>query len=167
MYVCMHVCMLCCDLKSTHNDPTNQADIIQSFFQSKPPSLKMFLSVFKHRQHLSYDAHVDAKSKDNQNCFVLCCVQMWTVLNASGNSRNQLSVMLSSVSALTLLVGRQEGHSACKKLSGGLLVWLSVWSEVQTSIWPIWCHCHSLSLASVKSRLVLPFWYRLTRKKGR
>ena len=34
---------------------------------------------------------------------------------------------------------------------------------VQTSIWPSWCHCHSLSLASVKSRLVLPFWYRLTR----
>ena len=32
-----------------------------------------------------------------------------------------------------------------------------------TSIWPSWCHCHSLSLASVKSRLVfLPFWYRLT-----
>ena len=26
-----------------------------------------------------------------------------------------------------------------------------------------WCHCHSLSLASVKSRSVLPFWYRLTR----
>jgi len=24
-------------------------------------------------------------------------------------------------------------------------------------------HCHSLYLASVKSRLVLPFWYRLTR----
>jgi len=24
------------------------------------------------------------------------------------------------------------------------------------------CHCHPLSLASVKSRLVLPFWYRLT-----
>ena len=30
-------------------------------------------------------------------------------------------------------------------------------------ILPSWCHCHSLSLASVKSRLVLPFWYRLTR----
>jgi len=41
-------------------------------------------------------------------------------------------------SALTLLVGRH------------------------TCIWPSWCHCHSLSLASVKSRLVLPFWYRLT-----
>ena len=48
------------------------------------------------------------------------------------------------------------------KQSGGVLVWLSVWSKVQTCIWPSWCHCHSLSLASVKSRLVLPFWYRLT-----
>jgi len=28
-------------------------------------------------------------------------------------------------SALTLLVGRQEGYPACKKLSGGMLTWLS------------------------------------------
>ena len=34
--------------------------------------------------------------------------------------------------ALTLLVGWQEGHPACKKLSGGVLAWLSVWSEMQT-----------------------------------
>jgi len=34
----------------------------------------------------------------------------------------------SCFSALTLLVGRQEGHPACKKLSGGVLAWLSVWS---------------------------------------
>ena len=50
-----------------------------------------------------------------------------------------LSVCLSvcvAFSALTLLVGRQEGHPACKKLSGGVLAWLSVWSEVQTCIWP-------------------------------
>jgi len=40
-------------------------------------------------------------------------------------------------SALTLLVGRQEGHPACKKMSGGmLLAWWSVWSEVQTCILP-------------------------------
>jgi len=39
-------------------------------------------------------------------------------------------------SALTLLVVQQEGHPACKKLSGGVLAWLSVWSEVQTCIWP-------------------------------
>ena len=66
-------------------------------------------------------------------------------------------------SALTLLVGWQEGHVACKKLSGGVLAWISVWSKVQTCIWSSWCHCHLLSLASVKSWLVLPFWYRLTR----
>jgi len=29
----------------------------------------------------------------------------------------------SAFSALTLLVGRQEGHQACKKLSGGVLAW--------------------------------------------
>jgi len=61
-------------------------------------------------------------------------------------------------SALMLLVGRQEGYLAWKKLAQ-----LSVWSEVQTCIWLSWCHCHSLSLASVKSRLVLPFWYRIAR----
>ena len=65
-------------------------------------------------------------------------------------------------SALTLLVGWQEGHPACKKLSRGVLARLSVWSEMHTCIRPSWCHCHSLSLASVKSRLVLPFWYGLT-----
>ena len=69
----------------------------------------------------------------------------------------------SAFSALMLLVGRQEGHPACKKLSGEELAWLSVWSEVHTCIWPSWCHCHSLSLAPMKSRLVLPFWYRPTR----
>ena len=37
-----------------------------------------------------------------------------------------------------------------------------IWSEVQTCMRPSWCHCRSLSLASVKSRLVLPFWYRHT-----
>ena len=71
-------------------------------------------------------------------------------------------LLLVAFSALTLLVGRQEGHPACKKQSGGVLAWFSVWSKMQTCIWPSWCHCHSLSLASVKSRSVLPFWYWLT-----
>jgi len=43
-----------------------------------------------------------------------------------------------------LLVGRQEGHPACKKLQ-------------------LWGAGMVISLASVKSRLVLPFWYQLTR----
>jgi len=37
--------------------------------------------------------------------------------------------VLIALSDLTLLVGQQEGHPACKKLSGGVLAWLSVWSE--------------------------------------
>ena len=47
-------------------------------------------------------------------------------------------------SALTLLVGRQEGHTACKILSGGMLPL------------PLTISCSS------ESRLVLPFWYLLT-----
>jgi len=31
---------------------------------------------------------------------------------------------------------RQEGRLACKKLSGGVLAWLSLWSEVQICIRP-------------------------------
>jgi len=38
----------------------------------------------------------------------------------------------STFSALTLLVGRQKEHPACKKLSGGVLAWLSILREVQT-----------------------------------
>ena len=56
--------------------------------------------------------------------------------------------------ALTLLVQRQKGHPACKKLSGGMLAWLSLQGKVQICIWPSWCHCHSLSLAPVN-----PDWF--------
>jgi len=35
-------------------------------------------------------------------------------------------LVISAFSALTLLAGQQEGHPACKKLSGGVLAWLSV-----------------------------------------
>jgi len=55
-----------------------------------------------------------------------------------------------------LLVGWQKGYPACKKLSGGMLVWLCVWGKVQICIWPSWCHCHSLSLTPVK-----PDWFYL------
>jgi len=43
--------------------------------------------------------------------------------------------------------------------------WCSYLSEARCRLGtqPSWCHCHSLSLPSVKSRLVLHFWYRLTR----
>ena len=86
----------------------------------------------------------------------IICTTLWTNCINIYYSFNCCSI---AFSALTLLVGRQEGHPACKKLSGGVLAWLSAWSEVQTCTWPSWCHCHShsLSLASVKSRLVFTF----------
>jgi len=57
-------------------------------------------------------------------------------------------------------LGGRKGIRPVKKQSDGVLAWLSVWSEML--IWPSWCHCSSPSLASVKSRLVLSFCYRLT-----
>jgi len=101
-------------------------------------------------------------------CSLICHGTAWYVFSLPVAPRSlhlYLCLVVSeyAFSSLTLLVGRQEGHPACEKHNGGVLAWLSVWSKVQTCIWPCWCHCHSLCLASVKSRLVLPFWYRLTR----
>jgi len=76
---------------------------------------------------------------------MLLLIYCWYCINAQPASAhpllsNSLFVSLSSYSfafsALTLLVGRQEEHPACKKQSGGVLAWLSVWSEMQTCIRP-------------------------------
>jgi len=49
------------------------------------------------------------------------------------------------------------GRKGIRPIKNWVLAWLSVCNEVQTCIWPSWCHCHSLSLASVKSRLGFTF----------
>ena len=106
----------------------------------------------------------------NQMSYIITKTATGTTTTKLERSIMTWYVMHSAFSASTQLTGRQEGYPASKKLNGGVLAWLSVCSEVQTCIWPSWCHCHSLSLASVKSRLVLPFWYQLTRvvpNKGR
>ena len=79
--------------------------------------------------------------------FILCCFPLH-----------------SAFSALTLLVGQQEGHPACKKLSGGVLAWLSVWTlergadlhMAQLMPLPLTLSCFS------KIQIGLPFWYWLT-----
>jgi len=60
------------------------------------------------------------------------------MVNLHLNRGNVFSSYMTAIafSALTLLVGWQEGHLACKKLSGGVLALLSVWGEVQICIWP-------------------------------
>jgi len=63
-----------------------------------------------------------------------------------------------------MLVGWQEGHLACKKLSGEVLAWLSVWGEEQMiCIWSSWCHCIPIISSSSKIQNGLAFWCRLTR----
>jgi len=68
-------------------------------------------------------------------------------------------------SALMLVVGRQEGHPACKKierLGAGLVVCLERGADLHTAqLMPLHPKTPS-SLASFKSRLVLPFWFSLT-----
>ena len=98
------------------------------------------------------------------------CVCYWGILLCLTSFSSFIHVTIITIfhlrvalafNALTLLVGRQEGHPACKNwvvrcwrgyLSGGADLHI-----VQLMPLPL-----SLSLASVKSRLVLPFWYRLT-----
>jgi len=42
------------------------------------------------------------------------------------------------------MTGRQEGHPACKKLIGGVLAWLSVWSDMaQLMPLPLTVSCFS------------------------
>ena len=68
-------------------------------------------------------------------------------------------------SALTLSVGHQEENLASK--SWVMRCWCGYLSGARCRLfaWSSWCHCRPKtpsSRAPFKSRLVLPFWYRLT-----
>jgi len=68
----------------------------------------------------------------------MCCTSMVlliVIIVAVAVIVTEICIKLFAFSALTLLVGRQEGH-ACKKLSGGMLAWLSVRAKVQIRTWP-------------------------------
>ena len=56
---------------------------------------------------------------------------MWVLWTETVTNCCYVIGRLTAFSALILLVGWQEGHPACKKPSGGVLVWLSVWSLLQ------------------------------------
>ena len=55
-----------------------------------------------------------------------------SVLNRTEHSYLKNCSMLFTFSALTLLIGRRKGTRFVKILSGGVLAWLSVRSDVQT-----------------------------------
>jgi len=84
-----------------------------------------------------------------------------TLLKAQNYTK--LDIQLShayAFSALTLLVGWQEGHPACKTLSGrcwhGCLGWGADLHKAQQMPLPLTNSCSS------KSRLVLPSWFYLS-----
>ena len=90
--------------------------------------------------------------------FEVCEASCVTAITFQHTYQQQIAVLWFSFSALTLLVGRQEGHPACKKLSGGMLAWLSgtrcrlAYSPADaTASLPLTISCSS------KSRLVLTF----------
>jgi len=66
--------------------------------------------------------------------------------------------MAFSGTLLTLLVGWQERHQTCKKVSGGMLVWEqgADLHMAQRMPQPLTVSCFS------KIQIGLPFWYRLT-----
>jgi len=61
-------------------------------------------------------------------------------------------------SALTLLVGQQKGHRACKKLSGGMIAWLCLGQGADLHMAQLMPLPLTIS-GSIKSRLVLPSWF--------
>ena len=79
------------------------------------------------RKHVDCDSCADNSSQSTE----------LEMLRKSSYLPCSIDCSLFAFSALTLLVGCQEDHPACKKLIGGVLAWLSVWSEVQiVCIWP-------------------------------
>jgi len=83
-------------------------------------------------------------------------------------SMSVFSIMwvVSVFSALMLLIGWQEGHLACKNLSGEVLTWLSVWSEVQMiCVWSNWCHCHPIISCTSKIQNGVSFWCQVVLEK--
>jgi len=71
---------------------------------------------------------------------------------------NQITYSTFIFSASMLLVGCQEKHPYCTKLSDDVLVWLSVWSEVKMiCIRSTWYQCHPIISCFIKTQTDFTF----------
>ena len=107
------------------------------------PSAKYYLShpfLQNQQQQLAYSFATEIPCRDAESQLDMSTQMLLQLLQSLWLSHNTDQSFqnndTTAFSALTLLVGRQEGHLACKKLSSEVLAWLSVWSKVQTCIWP-------------------------------
>jgi len=90
-------------------------------------------------------------------CWTLCAFTNYIYL---------FTYLLHAFSAFTLLIGHQEEHPACKRLSDGVLAWLSVCSEVQmVCIWSSWRHCHPIILCFIRIQNVYAFLVQIVLEK--
>ena len=140
-------CCLGCDCASPGRAATSSIDHQQQKQQQQLELMRrMEMSATTRRR-----GAVDATSEGGMSAVSdlhRCCQHHWTsththsqqslTLSCTPTSHSprhlHCSTLPSEFRALTLLVGRQEGHPACKQLSSGVLAWLSVWSEVQSCI---------------------------------
>ena len=101
-------------------------------------------------------------------CYKEMCVSQKIRVLASGtlfhtlDTKNFVMAYRSYLGLQCCWLGGRKGIRPVKKTEWwdtGVAVCLEWCADLHRASW---CHCHSLSLASVKSRLVLPFWYWLT-----
>jgi len=87
----------------------------------------------------SYQCFISRSIKNTLLIFIFCSLYSKLKLSILRNSFFKifclLLLSLFAFSALTLLVGRQEGHPACKKQWWGAGVVICL-KQVQTCIWP-------------------------------
>ena len=115
-------------LTETRGDPKNRG------FSGGQQGKRQFLGVsqltVKYRKYPTLASYLVGDSNDVDFCCRTAATRCYS------NYYSISIVSTNAFSALTLSVGQQEGHPACKKLSGGVLAWLFVWSDVQICIWP-------------------------------
>ena len=155
IHLCNHYVFLTCQLH-IHN-----SNILRNLLQLNVLSTQYMSNVYNIRQtyfNVAYNMWSrPPPQKNGFPCQPTSCVKALKATQSIdlGHENHTASVLW------CCWLGGRKGIRPVKT-EWWVLVWLSVWSEVQTCIWPSWCYCHSLSLASVKSILVLPFWYWLT-----
>ena len=97
-------------------------------------------------------------SEEKKNIELLCVMSVCqcSYISVSLTVQSCLVRLFPAFTALTLLVGHQEEHADCKKLSNELLVWLSAWSKVQMiCMWFSWSYCHPIISCFIKTQIGL------------
>ena len=110
--VCWNASVLWLDVFVVHGSRLPQSSLVLYWSHLQTQQVRLLIHIWRKSHQYEYC---------NVFCFkegMFCCLQCY------------------AFNALTLLVGWQEGHLACRKLSGGMLAWLCVWVKVQICIWP-------------------------------